>query len=675
MPRYVVGLSLAVTTTIILALVLTSSAAAAVSTGNGGWSWQNPLPQGGDLSGGYFLDANRGWLISGGTIFHTSDGGATLAVQARHNVVFRDITFVDATHGWAVGDPATRLTGTGIIYRTTNGGKSWVRVRLTAVGGVEAVSFASRRVGWAVCARTVLRSVDGGLHWTVQAHAIRLFNDVVALSKRRVWAVGNKDTLLRTLDAGATWKRVYPGTPESLTAIQFTNAEDGWIAGEKTIFHTSDGGAHWLSQASLGPGLSGLSFADAENGWVTSLGSYPSFASAVYHTADGGAHWVQQTGAPVAGWVVALSPSAALLGGDGGRVARTFDGGASWQSSWRTTADFSGTLDAVQFLSATTGWAAGSGGEILKTTNGGSSWTAQASETTEDISKVDFIDVREGWAVGKQGAIVHTADGGATWTPQASGITDDLGGVAFADSQHGWAVGGTVDQYGDSSTGVILATSDGGQHWAKQATPIADAALSDVVFADARRGWAVGEVVGDSSANVTVILATKDGGATWTKQLQYMPPITGNTSQGVLTSIACIDATHLVAVGSDSSSTEIFRTSNGGVTWTRFVPPASWGPYPLLYLTDVVFVDATHGWAVCPSSISGLGAGIVLETTDGGISWTKESVAPTAARAVSFVSRTRGWAVGDGANILATTTGGSAPRGGKAAHRVFRNSQ
>ena len=111
--------------------------------------------------------------------------------------------------------------------------------------------------------------------------------------------------------------------------------------------------------------------------------------------------------------------------------------------------------------------------------------------------------------------------------------------------------------------------------------------------------------------------------------------MTGNTSDGELRAIACIDAKHLVAVGYDDSACEIFRTSNGGKTWIRFVTPArgrSTGPDGLrLYLTDVVFADATHGWAV--------GDGTVISTTDGGVTWTKQSVGTDQGLgALSFVS-------------------------------------
>ena len=664
MPRHLLRLGSVAAAATCLVLLLTTAAAAALSAGNGGWRWQNPLPQGGDYTGGYFLDATHGWLISGGNIFHTSDGGATLTLQARHNVAFHDITFADTEHGWAVGDPSNTTTGTGIVYRTTNGGARWIRVRLQAVGGVSAVSFANAKVGWAACARTVLRTVDGGLHWTIAVRAIRLFNDVQALGPRQAWACGNVDTLVRTDDGGATWQRLSSGTHENLIRIQFTSAGNGWLAGAKTIFHTADGGADWMSQAAIGPTITGLAFADPQDGWVTATkydwaisdaGPYPVSSGAVYHTSDGGAHWVLQTIPPAlsSAWVWAVSPSDAIVGGAGGRLSHTVDGGDSWQSSWRAAADFSGDLDAVQFLNQTTGWTAGSAGEILKTADGGASWAAQTSNTTQDINGLDFVGADNGWAVGDKGAIVHTTDGGATWTLQTSGVGDDLAGVSFVDALHGWAVGGAVDQWGDSSTGVILATVDGGQHWTKQTTPVAAAALNAVAFADALHGWAVGEVVGDSGTNVTVILATKDGGGTWTKQFQHTPPMTGNTSQGVLTSIACIDARHLVAVGSDDSALEIFRTSNGGQRWTRTVPPPSWSRRYSPGLTDVVFADAAHGWAA--------GGDVILRTADGGVTWTKQSVGPTGALALSFVSRTRGWAVGDAANILTTTTAGDTP--------------
>ena len=679
MSRHPLRFGVVLATATCLAVLLLPGVASALSTGSGGWQWQSPLPQGAEYAGGYFLNATHGWLIAGGDIFHTSNGGATLTVQARHNVTFNDITFADATHGWAVGRPADPNRGTLIIYRTTNGGRTWVRAPVHLIGELTAVSFANRSVGWAVSSTGhVLHTTDGGAHWTRQSvqRAARpwwVFYDVQALSVRQAWIGGQTDAvgypspdgLLRTADGGVTWKRVKAGLGGAVRRVFFSSPGSGWIMGEEgAIMHTSDGGAHWRrrpSPASDGS-LQDLAFADSRNGWAVSRTWIPS-SGTVYRTTDGGAHWASQrkTSNDLA-WVQALTRSKVVVGGAGGFLSRTADGGTTWRSKTRVAAGLAGDLHALQFINATTGWAAGTSGEIIKTTDGGRNWMAQASSTTQAVNDVDFVDPVNGWAVADAGVIVHTADGGATWAPQTSGVTEDLIGVSFVDTEHGWAVGGTIGPIGvmsGYSSGVILATVDGGLHWVSQTEPDPAAVLNDVVFADPQHGWAVGEVTGESGTNVTVIFSTSDGGATWATQLRFLPPIDGNGSDARLKGIACIDATHLVAVGFDDRSAEIWRTSDGGQTWSQFQfpDPSSWSGFGQLQLSDVVFADAAHGWAVAGNEI--------IQTTNGGLSWTRQTaqaVGPTdGLNALSFVSATRGWAAGSAGSILTTTTGGEAP--------------
>jgi photosystem II stability/assembly factor-like uncharacterized protein len=440
--------------------------------------------------------------------------------------------------------------------------------------------------------------------------------------------------------------------------VCFTSVRNGWAGGgDGKLVHTADGGLHWKLQLA-GDAILALSFPDSSNGWVTT-------AHNVYHTTDGGAHWLPAAPTPHATWVHALTPLDAVIG-TGQGIARTFDGGATWQQSTSAADDYFSTLKALQFVDAANGWAIGAGGEILATANGGVTWAAQASTTTQGLNAVHFIDASTGWAVGDQGTVVHTTDAGAHWTAQTSGVGDDLTGVAFTDAQNGWASGITYYQGSDSVTGVIIHTSDGGQHWTTQATPVPYAGLSDVAFADSLHGWSVGEVQGDSVDNVTVILGTINGGTTWTEQHSYNPPEVGNTGDGVLNGVACTDAEHAVAVGGGSGASEIFRTVNGGVTWTRLVKPAAWS----VYLTDVVFTDGGHGWAIGQGPVTvGAGTviigGTVIATTDGGATWTKLLVPGNLGSepldAISFVNPTRGWVAGGGADILTTTTAGHTP--------------
>ena len=89
------------------------AAGAPLSTGDGGWVWQNPLPQGNSLNSGVFVDASHGWAVGEhGTILATTDGGTTWSAQSAPSGTswLGGVTFSDASHGWIVGadDNGTR---------------------------------------------------------------------------------------------------------------------------------------------------------------------------------------------------------------------------------------------------------------------------------------------------------------------------------------------------------------------------------------------------------------------------------------------------------------------------------------------------------------------------------------------------------------------------------------
>jgi photosystem II stability/assembly factor-like uncharacterized protein len=139
-------------------------------------------------------------------------------------------------------------------------------------------------------------------------------------------------------------------------------------------------------------------------------------------------------------------------------------------------------------------------------------------------------------AVGPRGHIVVSVDGGTNWRQSAVPVSSDLTAVYFVDAKRGWAVG---------HDGVVLHTEDGGDAWrlqldgrkasqltaeAMQRKAVAEPASEeakrlvaealrhaeqgpdkpflDVWFADASNGFVVGAY--------NLIFRTSDGGATWT---------------------------------------------------------------------------------------------------------------------------------------------------------------
>lgn len=136
--------------------------------------------------------------------------------------------------------------------------------------------------------------------------------------------------------------------------------------------------------------------------------------------------------------------------------------------------------------------AVGARGLIISSDDGGVSWQQSASPVQSDLVAVQFPSATDGWAVGHDGVILHSADAGKTWEKQldgrsakdafsrhyqasadagnetsedalqliernyAAGPTLPLLDVWFEDTERGYAVG---------SFGMLLGTRDGGQHW------------------------------------------------------------------------------------------------------------------------------------------------------------------------------------------------------------------
>ena len=123
-------------------------------------------------------------------------------------------------------------------------------------------------------------------------------------------------------------------------SVHFVSHQKGWISTERTtILYTEDGGETWGVQfRDTDFILKSLSFCDESNGWAA--GEY----GFIYHTDDGGKSWQQQAGefgfseenGEIIGGnflydVVAVSPKEAWVVGIDGYVARTTDGGQTWQ--------------------------------------------------------------------------------------------------------------------------------------------------------------------------------------------------------------------------------------------------------------------------------------------------------------------------------------------------------
>jgi len=157
--------------------------------------------------------------------------------------------------------------------------------------------------------------------------------------------------------------------------------------------------------------------------------------------------------------------------------------------------------------------------------------------------------------------------------------------------------------------------------------------LEAVHMVDLLNGWAV-----NGNHN---ILRTTDGGANWNGF---------DTGLGFASQTDCWfinDTTGWLIASGTALEPYIMRTVNGGTSWIHQNLEDS---SARAWLSAIQFVNDTVGWIV--------GDGIILNTTNGGMTWQNQKQVSHILRAVSFINDRIGCAVGDSYSLLYTSDGG-----------------
>ena len=273
----------------------------------------------------------------------------------------------------------------------------------------------------------------------------------------------------------AIWEPVNLKNDIELSSVHFTSPDEGWVAGGQSsmqggvILHTADGGANWELQ--LGDPQSSdrsyhdLRFLGPTLGWAvqsTGVGDHKLLRTDGKEWNDVG------TVAQHRGDYRFTSAQVGFV--TSGGIMRTQDGGRSWQVVYpcQMTAEVDGLSRNLKcefaklfFLNERTGWAIsnaganGAGFVIARTQDGGATWESSVVLPGEDPREgsIYFTDENHG-ALLTGGKFFYSADGGKTWT----GATGQIGGkpdIEFADARVGWAI-----RYQNMSY-----TVDGGRHW------------------------------------------------------------------------------------------------------------------------------------------------------------------------------------------------------------------
>lgn len=358
-----------------------------------------------------------------------------------------------------------------------------------------------------------------------------------AKTDRRIDCPLNKESLHVTVKSQInekqksawTWSETRVDGREDLGAVQFINASEGWVSGNKgALYKTSDAGKTWqkvLIDVPPDSYINSMSFVSPAVGWIVAsqegkvFDDINSVRSWILNTTDGGKTWQKQYSDKALqvykakfineqeGWAIgAKIPRAVQYVGF---IIHTTDGGRHWaEVSDNGNKDEIGNTSAVVNIYAEQP----SRALILKfsrkfysTTDGGKSWREVAplpDEPPQSLlgsSGFGVLGINRMWAAGGAdsiegmwGTIARMED--CEWKEYT------IGAVYFADaiflSDNNVLVCGTIPTPGhemprDDRDGLILDSQDGAGMWAV-AYRSSHTRLGALAEADANNIWAVG---------------------------------------------------------------------------------------------------------------------------------------------------------------------------------------
>ncbi len=327
----------------------------------------------------------------------------------------------------------------------------------------------------------------------------------------------------------------------SILSINMVDIVNGWGITETQIVRTNDGGVTWYNVTPQGITETGYSvsshFFDSTQAWLqfADPNNYPN-GGTMYHTSDGGLTWASNA-TPFSsgdisfvdstnGWVMAD------LGVGAGSMAvsvfQTNDAGVSWERTYTNDPNLDGEGDTLPLgglkysitpINMQTAWISGvvyAPGTVylFRTDDSGRSWlpvalpiSAEAQDGELMVEQMKFSSSTQGTLILRSTSakirtvIYQTEDGGNTWTLADANVP----GTGFADIVSAQEI-------------VFYATDQ--FYVTKDAAATFGIVPPDVVFGESMLAMdfasaSVGWVITVDPSNHRKLFRTEDGGATW----------------------------------------------------------------------------------------------------------------------------------------------------------------
>ena len=241
-------------------------------TTNGGVDWSVQYFD----SMGYFMDiaalsASNVWAV-GRHVLHTTNGGTEWDVvdiggySPVQEIVCITEDIIWLASGWDWGKR---------VHRSTDGGETW-EMHQTDLGA----KFSGMTAGdvnnvwittWAdfLDEGTVVHSSDGGETWELQADSLGYLDGMFFLDAQHGWA-GAWCGIVRSTDGGDHWTLACPDTYIWVEQMEFSDLLNGWMINYNDAYRTTDGGTTWqLFDPFVDTHVTDIDFVDMNHAWIT----------------------------------------------------------------------------------------------------------------------------------------------------------------------------------------------------------------------------------------------------------------------------------------------------------------------------------------------------------------------------------------------------------------------
>lgn len=591
------------------------------------------------------------------------------------------------------------------IYRSDDGALTWQRL-FTSTDILDALDVAGDIVYFGGT-DAIYKSVNRGQNWKKvfsgpgSGLSCRFMGLVInPVNPKIVYAAGyevdgntNYSVVYRSQDGGNTWARVLatpkPAPNSGMTfvamAVNPSSPDTVLVGGGETIlnsqeqnaaiYRSQDGGDTWtrvfsVSLNTLAPITNLVVDPFAPTHLLAGTGSFGPTSNNVLRSTDDGLTWQSVQTNLGAGVTFSTIPNLAWALANNMALFVSNDGGASWANTgygiqgdwWNSNYPILATEDAL--------FAGGTVFGVWKSSNDGANWTIHSNgvlsvEEVQNIALVPDAPNRVYAGASQLGWI--TPDSGKTWV-QPTGVGDQnwIPTLRFAANPADPAI--VYAGISSGHQGNVLRSEDEGLTFSPVYTDpitIGNQGQNNInaIAAAPRDGsivYAVGQnQVPASSGNYGVIVRSETGGidgswiqvftktniSFWSVAINPVKPTIAYVGGDICTNTGC--------------KGEVYRTRNGGDTWTRILVDDSGGFSAIVvdYQKPNVLYGATHGYRVYKSvdggenwflvrrppwepggNISGNrlaidprvpshlylgGWGYIGESTDGGATWTE----------------------------------------------------